>query len=199
MPDGGRPAWSGGRVSDDVADMPSRLGLFPACQNPGMTAIPGLREWVAAAVPTSGRTAWISPASPALPLAEVDTVVLDRVLPLHDHPDDVFAAVRQALRPAGSLVVVVPAPGRTPAELRDGIRRRDLLAGWACRPAVEHPGWLLAAADFAVLGDTRAVFRVADPDPDALVAEAAWPRADLRPRRPARAMPVGFRRLVARR
>lgn len=164
-----------------------------------MTAIPGLRAWVAAAVPTSGRVAWVSPDAPALPTREVDTVVLDRTLPLHERPDDVFTQLRTVLRPAGSVVVVVAAPGRSPAELRDGVRRSALLSGWPCGAAVAHPGWLLAAADFAVLGDTRAVFRVPDADPATLVAEAAWPRADLRPRRPGRALPVGFRRLVARR
>jgi len=163
-----------------------------------VTTIPGLREWVAVAVPTTGRTVWVTPQSPVLPRKEADSVVLDRVLPLLERPDDLLAEVRGVLRPAGSLVVVVPSPGRSPVELRHGVRRRDLLAGWPCRAAVEHPSWLLAAADFAVLGDTRAVFRVPDPAGADLVAEAAWPTADLRPRRPG-VLPVGFRRLVARR
>uniref|UniRef100_UPI001C69336E hypothetical protein n=1 Tax=Pseudonocardia pini TaxID=2758030 RepID=UPI001C69336E len=122
------------------------------------------------------------------------------VLPRIARPDPLFAEVRRVLRPAGSVVVVVPSPGRTPAELRRGARRADLLAGWPCRTAVEHPGWMLAAADFAVLGDSRAVFAVVDPDPANLVAEAAWPSTEVRtPRRPGRALPVGFRRLVGRR
>ncbi|WP_345420839.1 methyltransferase domain-containing protein [Pseudonocardia xishanensis] len=161
--------------------------------------IPGLREWVSLAVPRTGRTVRLTPESRALPSETADAVVLDRVLPLVERPEELFDEVRRILRPAGSLVVVVPSPGRSPAELRDGVRRRDLLAGWPCRTAVEHPAWLLAAADFALLGDTRAVFRVPDPDPADLVAVAAWPTTGIRPRRSARPLPVGFRRLVARR
>jgi SAM-dependent methyltransferase len=179
-----------------------------------VTAIPGLQEWVRLAVPAQGRVLWITPdsggtvrcgparaAPEALPVADrsVDGVVLDRVLPRAARTDRVFAEVRRVLRPAGSLVVVVPAPGRSWRELRRGARRTDLLDGWACRAAVEHPGWLLAAADFALLGDTRALFPVPEPRPADLVAETAWPHADVRVPRPGGPLPVGFRRLVARR
>ncbi|WP_433506767.1 methyltransferase domain-containing protein [Pseudonocardia halophobica] len=139
-----------------------------------MTDVPGLTEWVGAALPTTGRTVSITSHDPgavtvadaraspgALPLgdAAADCVVLDRVLPALDRPDALLAEVRRVLRPAGSVVVVVPAPGRSLGELRRGVRRGLLGAGWVCPTAVDHPGWLLAAADFAVLGDVRAVFR----------------------------------------
>ncbi|MCE3556465.1 methyltransferase domain-containing protein [Pseudonocardia sp. RS11V-5] len=189
-----------------------------------MTEIPGLAEWVGAAVPTAGRTVSITPCSPAmvqvagaraspkaLPLDDdaADCVVLDRVLPALDRPDALLAEVRRVLRPAGSLVVVVPAPGRSLRELRRGVRRALLGRGWPCSAAVDHPGWLLTAADFAVLGDVRAVFD-APAELAPLVASGVWPepeasRREAVERRVAwlaasgQAVPVGFRRLVGRR
>lgn len=189
-----------------------------------MTDIPGLTEWVGAALPTTGRTESIRPHDPravkvagaraspgALPLgdAAADCVVLDRVLPALDRPDALLAEVRRVLRPAGSVVVVVPAPGRSLGELRRGVRRGLLGGGWVCPAAVDHPGWLLAAADFAVLGDVRAVFS-APADLAPLVAAGAWPEPDgarrqAVERRVARlaasagTVSVGFRRLIGRR
>jgi SAM-dependent methyltransferase len=203
---------------------PRPFPSYPAARLPFVTDIPGLTEWVGAALPASGRRVSITGcssgtvslagtrASPeALPLedATVDCMVLDRVLPTLDRPDALLAEVRRVLRPAGSVVVVVPAPGRTLGELRRGVRRGLLGGGWVCPTAVDHPGWLLAAADFAVLGDVRAMFDA----PAALaplVAAGAWPepdgsRREAVERRVARlaasagTVPVGFRRLVGRR
>jgi SAM-dependent methyltransferase len=161
--------------------------------------IPGYDEWVAAAVPRQARVVRLGPADTALPREQAgtdrtgtdrtgtdrtgtdrpDTVVLDRVLPRLDRPDALLAEVRDILRPAGSLVVVVAAPSRLPW------RRGE----WACRTAVDHPGWLLAAADFALLGDDRAVFDAPAELPEDLREAGVEPRR----RR------LAFRRLVARR
>ncbi|MCE0768234.1 methyltransferase domain-containing protein [Pseudonocardia kujensis] len=189
-----------------------------------MTHIPGLAAWVGAAVPTTEHTVSITPCTPAtvtvtgaraspeaLPLEDdvADCVVLDRVLPALERPDALLAEVRRVLRPAGSMVAVVPAPGRSLGALRRGVRRGLLGKGWACPAAVDHPGWLLAAADFAVLGDVRATFE-APAEVESLVSCGAWPEPDASRREAVerrvarlaaagRTVPVGFRRLVGRR
>ena len=90
--------------------------------------------------------------------------------------------------------------------------------GWRNRSALDRAGWLLAAADFAVLGDDRVTFTLPLPDADAaLDLVDALPRAGLWPpdlppevlrrvtaglaRRagPGRVLPLPLRRLVARR
>lgn len=83
---------------------------------------------------------------------------------------------------------------------------------WPHRSAVDHPGWLLTAADFAVMGDDRVVFR--DPEApgnsathvDELCGAGLLPRslpADLRAeltrQRSVQDGRVALRRLVARR
>jgi len=91
-------------------------------------------------------------------------------------------------------------------------------SGWTNRSALDRAGWLLAAADFAVLGDDRNTFTLPLPDATAareLVAdlpEAGWWPAGLpvevrervaatlaRRAGPGRVLPVPMRRLVARR
>ena len=158
----------------------------------------------------------------ALPVLDnaVDGAVLLLTLPRLSGLDAVFAELRRALRPAGTLVVVVPsASPRSFAELR----MAPLLApvhrvGWTNRSALDQAGWLLAAADFAVLGDDRGAFTL--PLPDAAAARALvsdlpsagwWPPSipeDVRERvaaglarraGPGRVLPVPLRRLVARR
>jgi SAM-dependent methyltransferase len=154
----------------------------------------------------------------ALPLRDnaVDGAVLLLALPLLRDLDGAFAELRRVLRPSGTLVVVVPsASPRSLTELRTAAVHRT---GWANRSALDQAGWLLAAADFAVLGDDRCAFTL--PLPDAAAARALvtdlpragwWPPdlpADVRERvtaslarraGPGRVLPVPLRRLVARR
>ena len=154
----------------------------------------------------------------ALPLRDnaVDGAVLLLALPRLPDLDAVFAELRRVLRPAGTLVVVVPsASPRSLMELRTAPVHRT---GWTNRSALDQAGWLLAAADFAVLGDDRGVFTL--PLPDAAAARAlvtdlpraGWwppnPPVDVRERvagslarraGPGRVLPVPLRRLVARR
>lgn len=158
----------------------------------------------------------------ALPLRDnaVDGAVLLLTLPRLPDLDGMFAELRRVLRPSGTLVVVVPAA--SPRSVAD-LRLTPLLApvhrsGWTNRSALDNAGWLLAAADFAVLGDDRGAFTL--PLPDAAAAHALvsdLPRAGWWPpqlpdsvrervgaglaRRagPGRVLPVPLRRLVARR
>lgn len=172
--------------------------------------------------PRTGRHAVVAGSPTALPIRDsaVDGVVLLLTLPRMAELDAVFAELRRVLRPAGTLVVVVPsASPRSIAELR----MAPLLgpvhrSGWTNRSALDQAGWLLAAADFAVLGDDRAAFAL--PLPDAAAAHALvtdlpragwWPphlptavrervREGLARRAgPGRVLPVPLRRLVARR
>jgi SAM-dependent methyltransferase len=158
----------------------------------------------------------------ALPLRAnaVDGIALLMALPRLRDLDGLFAELRRVLRPAGTLVVLVPsAVPRSMAELR----LAPLLvpvhrSAWPHRSALDRAGWLLAAADFAVLGDDRVAFTLPLPDAGAaraLVSEL--PRAGLWPPRltgaaarraeealarragPGRTLPVPLRRLVARR
>jgi SAM-dependent methyltransferase len=154
----------------------------------------------------------------ALPLRDnaVDGAILMLALPRLRDVDGVFAELRRVLRPSGTLVVVVPsASPRSLVELRTAAVHRS---GWTNRSALDRAGWLLAAADFAVLGDDRVAFTL--PLPDAAAAHALvtdlpragwWPPdlpTDVRERMaahlarragPGRVLPVPLRRLVARR
>jgi SAM-dependent methyltransferase len=158
----------------------------------------------------------------SLPLraGAVDGVALVLVLPGLPDLDALFAEIRRVLRPGGTLVVVVPsAVTRSATELR---LARLLFpvhrSGWLHRSALDQAGWLLAAADFAVLSDDRVPFALPLPDPDAAHALVAdLPRAGVWPpdlpeavrvrvaaglaRRagPGRTLPIPLRRLVARR
>jgi SAM-dependent methyltransferase len=184
-------------------------------------------DWVRAALPrdravvelgdggtrlrVAGRTAPVRPE--ALPLADdaVDTLLLSLVLPLVPRPDALFAELRRVLRPAGTLVAVVPSGTvRSFAELRTAGVRRALGTGWPNPAGLDHSGWLLTSADFAVLQDDRALFFLPLPDDAAArSAPAALGAAGLRP--PGlvhpdvatpligRCLPVALRRLVARR
>jgi SAM-dependent methyltransferase len=154
----------------------------------------------------------------AVPLCDnaVDGAILLLALPRLSDLDGVFAELRRVLRPSGTLVVVVPsASPRSLTELRTAPVHRT---GWTNRSALDQAGWLLAAADFAVLGDDRGAFTL--PLPDAATARALvsdlsragwWPpdlAVDVRERvasglarraGPGRVLPVPLRRLVARR
>jgi len=158
----------------------------------------------------------------ALPVATnaVDAVCLVLTLPRLRGLDTVFAQVRRVLRPSGTLVVVVPSTSlRTVAEVQLARLLRPVRRGaWPNRSGLDSAGWLLAAADFAVLGDDRVPFAV--PLSDAAIAINAvadlpeaglWPPdlpADVRTRLadqlarragPGQVLPVPMRRLVARR
>ena len=110
------------------------------------------------------------------------------------------------------------AAGRSVLELRLASTLAGVHRHWTNRSALDRAGWLLAAADFAVLGDDRVAFSLPLPDADAardLVDElparrvvAAGLPAEVRDRalagltrvaRPGRRLPLPLRRLVARR
>jgi SAM-dependent methyltransferase len=157
----------------------------------------------------------------AIPLGtnSVDAVCLLLTLPRLANVDALFAEVRRVLRPAGTLVAVVPS--RTVRTLPELVLARLLApvrqGAWPNRSGLDRAGWLLAAADFAVMGDDRVPFAVPLPDPAAAHAAVTelpqtglWPDlpADARMRiadglarraGPGRVLPVPMRRLVARR
>lgn len=160
-----------------------------------------------------GEPSAVIPARPgALPLADrsVPALVVGPILPELRDLDEVFAEFRRVLRPRGLLMMLVP--DGPPLGLRAHRLRRRLRACWAHRSAVDHPDWLLTAADFAVMGDDRVVFH----DVEARVSSAARVgalcaagllprslpadlRADLARQRAVRVGRVALRRLVARR
>lgn len=148
----------------------------------------------------------------ALPLAgrSVDALVVGPILPETGDVDGLFADLRRVLRPHGLLAMLVP-DGPSLGLRGRGLRGR-VRARWTHRSAVDHPDWLLAAADFAVMGDDRLVFRgppeSADPagHVDELSAAGLLPRSlpddvrgELAAQRPVRERRVSLRRLVARR
>ena len=169
----------------------------------------------------AGRRPRLRAAPTALPLRtrEVDGIALLLALPQLPDLDAVFAELRRVLRPGGTLVLLVPsAVARSALELRLAPALSAVHRHWRHRSALDRAGWLLAAADFAVLGDDRISFTVPLPDADAaqdLVARlprsGLWP-ADVpaqaaakalaaltRLAGPGRVAPVPLRRLVARR
>ncbi len=98
---------------------------------------------------------------------------------------------------------------RSVAELRAARLLRPVRTGaWTNRSALDSTGWLLQAADFAVLGDDRVSFSLPLPDAAELVSEL--PRSGLWPpgvpaallaaaAASGRPLPVPMRRLVSRR
>lgn len=149
-------------------------------------------------------------ASPvALPLRtrSVDRVAVPMLLPHLRDIDGLFAELRRVLAPHGLISVLVPAPrsfGWRGTALRKAVR-----GAWRHRSAVEHPEWLAAAADFAVLADDRLDFTLDGDAPsdgaDELCAAGVYPpdlpgraRADLAAHRTA-LRTVRLRRVVARR
>lgn len=174
-----------------------------------------------AVVVPAGRTPRLLALAGAIPLGAntVDGIAVLLALPRLPDLDAVFAEVRRVLRPAGTLVVVVPsAVPRSLAELRLAPLLAPVHRCWPHRSALDRAGWLLAAADFAVLGDDRMPFALPLPDAaaafrlvDDLPRAGLWP-PDLPPtvrarvaeglaRRagPDRVLPIPLRRLVARR
>jgi SAM-dependent methyltransferase len=162
---------------------------------------------------------WADPTAVPLRDNAVDALAMVLVLPGLPALDAVFAEVRRVLRPGGMLLVAVPSA--TPGSLTElAINRavRPVHTGWRHRSALDRAGWLLAAADFSVLGDERVPFALPLPDAAAALALAErlpaarlWPpdlaepvRAEVAARlarraAPGRVLPVPLRRLVARR
>ncbi|WP_224391627.1 methyltransferase domain-containing protein [Pseudonocardia sp. ICBG1293] len=149
-------------------------------------------------------------ASPgALPLRarSVDRVAVPMLLPHLRDIDGLFAELRRVLAPHGLISVLVPAPRSF--GWRGGALRTAVRDAWRHRSAVEHPEWLAAAADFAVLADDRLDFTLDGSAPtdgvEDLCAAGVYPpdlperaRADLAAHRRA-VRTVRLRRVVARR
>jgi SAM-dependent methyltransferase len=193
--------------------------LEVAC-GPGLLADElGPERWIGVDVAPGRRPGPFVQAEPrALPLRDnaVDALALLLVLPSLPDLDEVFAEVRRVLRPAGTLLVAVPSAGSGPLGAARMVR--PVHAGWRHRSALDRAAWLLAAADFSVMGDERVPFALPLPDSAAALALAErlpaarlWPpdldehtRAAVAARLarhsgPGRTLPVPLRRLVARR
>lgn len=170
-----------------------------------------------AAVRTKGGRAQVRAEVTAIPLQRgaLDGAAVSLLLPRLPDVDGAFAELRRVLRPGATLVMLVPSMSpRTPAELRMAGLLGSVHRSWTNRSGLDRAGWLLAAADFAVLSDDRRSFTLPLPDADAARTLAAelpvagfWPSqvADDLPKRLAaraargRVLPVPLRRLVARR
>jgi SAM-dependent methyltransferase len=157
----------------------------------------------------------------AIPLRDdtVDAVLIVLALPRLPALEPVFAELRRVLVPRGSLVAVVPSVSvRSVAELRWARSLAPVRRGaWPHRSALDHLGWLLHAADFAVPGDDRVAFSLPLEDAadacrlvDELPAAGIWPelpRADhatvtaalVRRAGPGATLPIPLRRVVGRR
>lgn len=213
---GGPLAWVAGpllaadRVLDVCCGAGALAGELPAGSWLGVDVDPG-----------PPRVARLRAAPTALPVqtSAIDGVALLLALPRLPDLDGLFVELRRVLRPGGTVVLLVPsAVGWSARELR----LRTALAGvhrhWLNRSGLDNAGWLLAAADFAVLGDDRVAFSLPLPDEDAarelvevLPRAGIWPptlptdvrasalAALTRAAGPGRVLPVPLRRLVARR
>lgn len=106
--------------------------------------------------------------SSGLPLRtrSVDRVVLPANLHLLPRPDAVLSEIRRVLAPHGLVSVLVPVPPTF--GWRGGALRRRFRDAWPHPSCVEHPDWILASAEFAVLADDRLDFTLdggaADPE-----------------------------------
>lgn len=197
--------------------------LQPCCTTGSLAGEFAPGQWVGvdSPLPSAGRGPRVHGEPTALPLgtSSVDGIVLVLALPRLADLDDVFAELRRVLRPAGTLVLVVPsAVSRSTGELRLAPLLSPVHRAWRHRSALDRASWLLAAADFAVLDDDRVPFAL--PVPDAAAAHdvvtrlpqaGVWP-PDLpvpvrdrvetglaRRAGPNRVLPIPLRRLVARR
>lgn len=160
----------------------------------------------------AGRHSVVRARPGAIPLPDRSVPALVVAPILGDLPDldGLFAEFRRVLRPHGLLTTVVP--DGPPSSWRTRRLRGRVRSYWRHRSAVDHPDWLLTAADFAVMGDDRVTFH--DPDAsgnpaahvdvlcDAGLLPGSLPedlRADLATRPAVREGRVPLRRLVARR
>jgi SAM-dependent methyltransferase len=213
---GGPLAWVAGpllateRVLDVCCGAGALADVLPAGRWLGVDVGPG-----------PGRPARVRAEPTALPVrtSGVDGIALLLALPRLPDVDGLFAELRRVLLPGGTLVLLVPSAVRRSArELWRPSVLSDVHLHWVNRSALDRAGWLLAAADFAVLGDDRVTFSVPLPDADearhlvdALPRAGIWPPElppDVRARAltalgrmagPGRVLPLPLRRLVARR
>lgn len=160
------------------------------------------------------------PAAIPLRTDAVDAIAVLLAFPRLPDVDAVFAEIRRVMRPAGTLVALVPsAQLRSVAELRLARVLAPVRRGaWPNRSALDNLHWILASADFAVLSDDRVPFYLPLPDAaaahdlvEALPVAGLWPPGlDGETRRrlaselslrsgPDRYLPLPLRRFVARR
>ncbi len=198
---------------------------------PTRSDLPGLR-WVGVdpdgdallAGAAAGRGPLVRADPTRLPIASssISTLCLALCLPQLGAMDALFAELRRVLRAGGTVFAMVPSrPRATLTELRAWRALSRALGegdGWPTASARDRLGWILAAADFAVLGDDRVTFWLPLPDVpsadalvDGLVAGLLWPSGvpaervqrakDVMRGRvgPDRHMPIPLRRVVARR
>ena len=214
---GGSPlAWVAGPLlaADRVLDVCCGAGRLATELPPG--------RWLGVDPnPEPGRPGRVRAEPTALPVrtSGVDGIALLLALPRLPDVDGLFVELRRVLRPGGTLVLLVPsAVGRSAWDFQLASTLRGVHRHWTNRSALDQAGWLLAAADFAVLGDDRVAFSLPLSDPeaarelvDALPPAGLWPPnlpAQVRERalaglsraaRPGRRFPLPLRRLVARR
>ncbi len=206
-----------------AAPLQASTMVLDVCCGPGALGdeiAPG--RWVGVSC-TSARTRrpWLCGTPDALPVRTnaVDGIAMLLALPRLPRLDDVFAELRRVLRPGGTLVLLVPsALARSASELRLASLTAAVHRHWRHRSALDRAGWLLAAADFALVGDDRVSFALPLPDAGAarelveqLPRAGLWPPElpeDVRERAthsltrlagPGRVLPIPLRRLVARR
>lgn len=205
------------------------------------------RDWLADAVPRSpgttlelrcpvdadGRRVTLGPLSAggtvqadprALPFTtnRLAGLVATMCIPSIGSLDALFGEIRRVLRPSGTLTALVPAGSRrSMTELLTLRPLHRVLAehsGFRHTAARDHLGWLLTAADFAVLADQHRTFSLpidaSDSVPEivaGLVTAGVWPpdlsAAQLRRAAtalehfagPRRRLPIPLRLLVSRR
>lgn len=164
--------------------------------------------------PGDGRSSPVRGLPTALPLADksVRTLVVPLLLPVQEDIDGLFAELRRVLLPHGLLTMLVPT--NPSFGIRGRRLAREVRGYWRHRSAVDHPDWLVAAADFAVMGDDRVAFTLdpGDAEPfstvDRLCASGLYPPAlppEVRARVAAQVAETGatprvaLRRIVTRR
>ncbi|MBW0105846.1 hypothetical protein [Pseudonocardia sp. KRD291] len=108
--------------------------------------------------PGDGPSSPVRGLSTAMPLAgkSVGTLVVPLLLPVQEDIDGLFAELRRVLLPHGLVTMLVPT--NPSFGMRSRRLAREVRGHWRHRSAIDHPDWLAAAADFAVLGDDRLAF-----------------------------------------
>ena len=155
------PLLGAGRVLDVCCGAGALADELPAGRWLGVDVDPGPGR----RSPARGR----SPTALPVRTSGVDGIALLLALPRLPDLDGVFAELRRVLRPGGTLVLLVPSARGPVGAANCGWRRRwpACTGTGATDPALDSAGWLLAAADFAVLGDDRVAFTLPLPDAEA--------------------------------